>query len=68
MVYGLPFFEQGGNEPVQLKSFRFIQTDAGPGFGADRFVFLLCSGSGIKMFFQGAFMPVRTAVADIRGF
>ncbi len=68
MVYGLPLFKQRGNEAVQLKRFCFLQTDAGSGFGADRFVFLLCGGSGIKMFFQGAFMPVRTAVADIGRF
>lgn len=67
VVYGLSFFEERRDESIELERFLFVQTDAGPGFGTYKFVFLLGGRSGIKMFFESAFMSVRTTVTDIRG-
>lgn len=68
VVDGLPFFEEGRNECIQLEGFVFIQADAGSGFGTDKFVFLLGGRSGIKMFFERAFVFVGTRIADVRRF
>lgn len=68
MVYGLPFFEQRGDESIQLESLILGKTDAGSGFRADELVFLLGGGSRIKMFFQSAVISVPAAIADIRRF
>lgn len=67
MVKGVAVPEQGADHLVHLNSFLLGQVESGTGFRADLLIFLLGAFGIIEMFFQGTFVSIRTAIADIRG-
>ena len=68
VMKGLSLFEKRRHHIIKLFKFSLGESETGTGFASDLFVFLLCKGSFIKLFFQRAFGALRTAVADIGRF